>query len=318
MDTGVAISEFNGYLALFGKHSISIYSGYWDQQTAGAVDVTSMALVENLSGIGCLGRDTVADIGQDILFMSSTGVRSLGRTIQEKSNPLNDISKNVRDYVIGYAVGETAANLKACFYPKEGMYLLSSPTNSKVFCFDTKQPQQDGSLRCTEWDVAYHSLSAHTDNNLYVGLTGGYFAKYNKYLDGVASTGTGGSTYTVTFHTGWHDFGEEVSSRLKIPKRMGITCYGGNSQTFTLKWAYDYTDSFQTAAISVRAATLAEYGEAEYNIAEYSGGIEFNNLKTSVTQSGRIMKQGISGPINGRLFALQRINTQAKIGRMVL
>lgn len=318
MDAGVAISEFNGYLAVFGKHSIAVYSGYWNQQTAGAVDVTSMSLVENIAGTGCLGRDTVADIGEDILFMSRTGVRSLGRTIQEKSNPLTDISKNVRDYLLQNVLNESSTNLKATFHPRYGFYILSIPFQSKVFCFDTKQPLQDGALRCTEWNVAYHALSSHSDNELYIGMTGGYFSKYAKYADGISSTGTGGSTYTVLYHSAWHDFGEEVSDRLKIPKRMGITCYGGNSQTFTLKWAYDYSGTFQTQAVNIPDATVAEYGIAEYNIAEWSGGIEFNTVNSSITQSGRIIMQGITGAIDGRSFALQRINTQAKLGRMVL
>ena len=55
-----------------------------------------MILADTVEGVGCIARDSVQHTGTDILFLSDSGVRSFGRTIQEKSMPMRDISKNVR------------------------------------------------------------------------------------------------------------------------------------------------------------------------------------------------------------------------------
>jgi hypothetical protein len=59
-----------------------------------------MAVEDVIDGVGCIARDTVQDIGSDILFLSDSGLRSLGRIIQEKSAPMRDLSRNVRDQLL--------------------------------------------------------------------------------------------------------------------------------------------------------------------------------------------------------------------------
>lgn len=89
MDEAIAITEFNGYLVVFGKNNIIIYSEA----------ASTATLVENISGIGCIARDSIQQIGNDVIFLSSKGLMALSRVIQEKSTPERDVSKNVRDYM---------------------------------------------------------------------------------------------------------------------------------------------------------------------------------------------------------------------------
>jgi len=309
MDVGVGLAEFNGHLCILGKKTITVYQGF--------TDVDTMSLVENIAGIGCLGRDTIQDIGTDILFLSTSGVRSLGRTIQEKSMPVRDISKNVRHYLLETAFSETAANIKSVYSEKDGMYLLTFPTKTKVFYFDVRQPQQDGSLKATEWETVHNSYAYTLSGDVYVG-TAGYLNQYTGFLDDKNSDATGGTSYDVLFESGWSDFGEEASSLNKIPKRMSITAYGGQGKTFLFKWAFDYSESFTSSNITAESGTLAEYGISEYGIAEWSGGLDFNNLKRNMSRNGRVMKTGMSVTIDGRSIALQRLSVQAKLGKMVL
>ena len=309
MDVGQALAEFNGHLCIFGRKTITVYQGY--------DDVTTMSLVENLGGIGIIGRDTLQDIGTDILYLSNTGVRSLGRTIQEKSMPIHDISKNIRQYLINKIFSETASEIKSNYDPKRGMYLLTLPTDGTVFVFDVRQPMQDGTFKVTEWDVVYSSIHSAIDGTMYIG-SAGYIAKYLGYTDNKLYDATGGSTYDVSFESAWTDFGEEAASRLKLPKRASLTLYGGSGQEFLFKWAFDYSGTFNSANITIAAGTPSEYGIAEYNIAEYSGGLDFNNLKRNLSKTGRIMKVGMSSTVSGRTIALQRLSVQSQLGRMVI
>ena len=54
-----------------------------------------MSLADVVSNIGAVNRDAVVNTGKDVIFTDFSGVRSLGRTIQENSAPIGDISRNV-------------------------------------------------------------------------------------------------------------------------------------------------------------------------------------------------------------------------------
>ena len=86
-DEIVALAAHNNLLIVFGKRSIVVYSG--------ADDPSSMALSDTVSGIGCVGRDTVQYTGVDVIFLSQTGLKSFGRTIQEKSMPISSLSGTI-------------------------------------------------------------------------------------------------------------------------------------------------------------------------------------------------------------------------------
>ena len=87
-DEIVALAAHNDHLIIFGKRSIVVYSG--------ADAPASMALADTVSGIGCVGRDTVQNTGTDLIFLSHMGLKSFGRTIQELS--LIHISEPTRPY----------------------------------------------------------------------------------------------------------------------------------------------------------------------------------------------------------------------------
>ena len=114
MDAAIAIAEWNDYLVVFGRKSIIIYENPDDP-------TTSMAIADIIEGVGCIARDSVQQIGSDLAFLSGSGVKSLGRVIQEKSLPQRDISKNVRDYVVSLAT--STETVKSLYSESERFYL---------------------------------------------------------------------------------------------------------------------------------------------------------------------------------------------------
>lgn len=310
MDEGMALADFNGYLVVMGKRNIIIYENPFDP-------ASTMQIVENIGDIGCIARDSVQHIGTDVIFLSASGVRSLGRVIQEKSMPIGDISKNVRDDVIKNYNSSTPANIKSTHNVEEGFYLLAFPDSNITYCFDTKSRMQDGTLRCTEWSYAPTALFYAVDDAMYLG-TAGYIAKYQSYLDGIATDGTGGSTYTLNYEGVWNDFGEEVSSLLKLPKKLSLLMAGVAGRTVSVKWAYDYLDSFTSSNITFPAGNVARYGIAQYGIDTYSGELTFDRANASMTKTGQVLKFGISTTVNAQQIALQRIDMLAKIGRIAI
>jgi len=308
MDEAVAIADFNGYLVVFGKRNIIVYDNPDDP-------TSSMSIVENISGIGCIARDTVQSTGDDIVFLSADGVRTLSRVIQEKSMPIGDLSKNNKDYMMKYVNEETEGNIKGVHCKCGNFYLLSLPDASKTFYLDFRQRLEDGAARTTEWDLAPTAMMSTIDGTLYFGATTGHISNYTGYLDGVLSDGTGGTGYTMNYEGAWNDAGQEASSLLKIPKSLKYTLLGGNGQTATIKWAFDYEESFHLYQISIAATTGSEWGIAEWNIGEWSGGVVFNKLQASASGTGQVFKLGFTIDVVGAAVSIQRIDMKLKTGR---
>lgn len=315
-DEGIAVDEFNGLLLIFGRRNIAIYSGAADPTA------NTFVLVDNISNIGCIARDSIVSIGTDILFLSYTGVRSLQRTIQDGSSPLNDISKNNRNYLMGF-YSESAA-IKATYNEFNRFYLLSFPTKSKVFCFDTLAPLEDGSYRMTEWDVQHDAYISTYDSELWIAYNA-FMCKYEDYTDGQTSAGVAGATYNYCFEGPWNDFGGEVENYLKIPKKGSVHFYAAETTTILYKWAFDYRDSYETRQVTTSTFNASEYSGTvtplslhEYGTAEYGSIGAFQEQKVNLAQNGRIVKFGCEiAEVQGE-FALQRIDMQAKIGKQVV
>ena len=128
-DEIVGLAAHNNFLIIFGKRQILVYQG--------ATAPATMSLNDTVVGIGCISRDSVQATATDVYFLSNSGVRSLMRTIQEKSVPFRDISKNVRNDLMGILAGETLANVKAVYSEVNAFYLLTLPANQSVYVFDT-------------------------------------------------------------------------------------------------------------------------------------------------------------------------------------
>ena len=308
MDIPIALAEFNGHLCIFGKQSIVIYSNPFDP-------ASTMEVVENIGGVGCIARDSIQHIGTDILFLSAQGVRSLGRTIQEKSMPMHNISQNVTDELNDLVQSETLANIKSCYSKTDGFYILSLPTSDITYYFDLRSRLQDGSYKTTTWQTAFTGLLVTSDDNLYMG-TAGYINLYTGHLDNVDSTGSGGSNYDMVYESGWNDL--DIPSVNKIPKRLAVLLLGGNGQTMILKWAFDFEDTFNSFSKTIDATGAAEFNVAEFNVDEYGGGSVYNRIKAPMSRSGQLIKFGINITINGAAVALQQIDMYSKIGRIAV
>lgn len=296
-DEIVALAEHNNSLVIFCKNNIIIYNN--------ADNIDNIVLADTVVGIGCIARDSVQAIGTDLLFLSYSGLRSLGRTIQEKSAPLRDLSKNIRDNFLAVVNNENLDNVKSVYYEPDAFYLLR--TSSFIYCFDVRAFLEDGSSRVTTWDTINPlSMLATKNRRLLLGKPNG-IANYTGYTDN-------GSTYTFTYYTPYLDFGDP--SLTKFPKKMIVTVLGSNV-TFDVKWAFDYSSEYSVLQDTSSAANVAEYGIAEYNIAEYSSSIAIEQLQQQLNGNGNIIQIGIEALINGNAFSVQKLDIYSVIGRII-
>jgi hypothetical protein len=298
-DEVTGLAAHNGFLIIFGKRQILVYGN--------ATTPSTMSLSDTVGGIGCIARDSVQSTGKDILFLSNSGVRSFARTIIEKSAPLGDLSKNVRNDLMGIVAGETLANIKSVYSEAEAFYLLTLPSVKEVYCFDTRVQLQDGSFRITTWNsIEPTALLSKRNGDLLIGKNG-YIGKYNLYQDD-------STLYRMLYYTNHADLGNaNVTSLLK---RLKIVVIGGSNQFVTMKWGFDFATNYLSANALIPTQGVYEYGIAEYGIAQYSNGVALQTLSVQASGSGKIVQTGYESNISGSPLSIQRIEIQSKDGKM--
>jgi hypothetical protein len=317
MDEIVALAAYNGSLTVFGKNTVIFYRDIVGAKLG--IDPSALYVSDTIVGTGCIARDSVQQIDTgDILFLSATGIQSLSRLIQERSNPVDNVSKNVRDYLASFVTGETMTEVRSVYAPREGFYLLILPTVQRVFCFDTRYRLQDGTYRVTEWASRIKAGARSNDNTVYLSLAhlGGRIGTYAAYND--RTSGDAATSYDFKYNSGWLDLGVEAASYIKILKAINGTVLSGVAgNTMAVMWDFDFQNAFDSFNVFFNAAgTSGEWGLGEWGIMEWGGGASLQRFSVPARGSGQFIKIGINVPIDQNTFVLQQLNLYAKIGRL--
>lgn len=315
MDEVKAIAAYNGSLVVFGQNHIVI----WDDQTGSQLgfDPLNMVVVDVIQGTGCISHWSVKDVGDgDLLFASRNGIQSLGRVIQEKSNPLTNVSKNVRDDLVAdFATIVNQDDMRAEYSPEEGQYLLTINTTSTTWVFDVlkgfSDEQGDVVYPVTQWDLYAYSLCVRRSGAILLGRAG------EVWTYSTATTNDNGTAINYRFHTPWLDLGEQLANRVKMLKRLQAIIYTPTSGTFTFKWAVDFQDTdTDTAQVSISAETAAEWNIAEFSEDEFGGGLSLDIINTPARARGQYFKLKFESADATSGLAIQQYEIFAKIGRV--
>ncbi len=315
-DTIVAIQPFYGKLIIFGKHNIVIYNG--------PADPNAMALDEVIRGIGCASRDSIQSVGDDLYFLSNTGVRSLSRTTEKDNIPLQDLSLTIKDTIIRNT--SQSANAKAIYVESEGTYILSFIDLNITYVFDIKHETPAGTPRITTWsfdDDREPSSFAYTESkDLLIGQSVGSIATYEGYYDKDYISGGSytSASYTGTFKTTWIDLGQGAVASLL--KKLKAVISGGSGTTIGIKWYKDFnttpskTTNFllnpgSTGTLALFGASTSLYGASKYT--PIFGMKEYN---APLTGSAKHLQIEMSGETAGFTSSLQDITLLYKQGKI--
>ena len=296
-DSVVGIAAHNSLLIIFGRHSIVVYEG--------ADSPATMSIADTVPGVGCIDRNSIQHIGTDILFLDDTGLRSFGRTIQEKSMPISDLSGNIKTEFIETLVNRQGP-VATIYSPENTFYLVSFPSNNLTYCFDLKGRTENGSYRVTRWpSSSFFSFETIRSGELLVGNTNG-LSIYSGYSDNNAP-------YRFKYYSPGLTFGDP--SKLKILKKLRPTIVGANSATVFIYWAYDFSTAFRSQAYTVGSQDPALYNISEFNRGEFTGGTLISRRAINATGGGSVITIGLEADINGFALSLQEINVLALIGK---
>ena len=320
-DEIINIAPFFGQLVIFGKNNIAIY----DSPNV----IGSMALNEVIKGVGCVSRDSVQAIGDDLIFLSSTGLRSLGRTTEKDKLPMQDLSINIKDTLIRN-IGQST-NVKAVYVENEGIYILSFIDNNLTYVFDFKHFTPNQAPRVTTWsfdnDREPASMAYTELFGLLVGQKDGGIAGYEGYFDVDLAYPSNNQTftsspYTSSIATTWINLGQSVAASLL--KRLFMVLEGGSGATLGLKWYKDYSPtSSATTSITLNPVTTGStslwggsgslYGKSGVTYKPVFGLKEY---RTPLTGSAKNLKIEIDITSNGFDASLQDLTLLHKQGKI--
>ena len=304
VDTITALVVHNGFLIIFCERNIVLYSGAENP-------IGDFKLHDIITGVGCVARDSVQSTGGDVIFLSDTGVRSLGRLIQEKSLPMRDLTKNVRDDLLALMATEVAINggynkVKSIYSEANAFYLISFPSTSTVYCLDMRAALEDGSSRVTTWSSKITAFLRTRNRVVLLGKKNG-IGKYEGYLDDTTE-------YRMKYFSNYIDM--ENSSMTKMLKKVAITVIGGSGQSFVIKTGYDYLGAAFSYPFTINEGIGSEYNIGEYNIAEYTAGVLIDRVNAQVQGSGKVIQIGFEANVEGSEISVQKLDMFVKTGRI--
>ena len=316
-DTIMAVRGFNGALVVWGKRHVVFFT-----DTAGSeigLNPVNAYVTDIIAGTGCISQHTIQLVGEkDILFCSTRGVQSLGRLIQEKSNPIETLTAKVEQDIvedIKSVVAASSGTIRSVYSPVEGLYILSFPTLATSYILEMRHLYQDedvGGLRAPvfKWTLAPYAWAYRDNGDLLLGQTA-IVGKYETYQDN-------GADYRWNYYSPWMAIGEEqgYGSRLKILKRIGLiaeTTWGGNIQ---VQWATDFQNFTKTTNfVTVDNTDGAEWGVAEWGTAQWGATSPLQQDRRPANESGKYYRFGMSASTDAQ-FTLQQLQMYYKIGRV--
>ena len=311
-DRIVAIEAHNNFLIIFGRQSILLYSS--GNNFADPADVNGLVLQDAISSMGAVNRDAVASIGSDLLFVDDSGVRSLGRTIQEKSVPLGDLTSNVKRDITDLIKDEPNDAISLFYMPNKNLVICNFADTEQAYAIEMRAPSPTGGQKITRWTncTFRRGLYVEFEDMTYTLLAGkdsGGALQYNNYLEWT------GQPYKMTYASNAFSFGDAV--RQKFVKQVDFSLVSTFINTdAVVRWGYGGQLEY-TANKIITAQQPALYGVAQFNVGEFGEGLEnFKRYRTNTKGSGALVRVGLDADIAGNSLSIQEINIQTLIGRI--
>lgn len=311
------IAAFAGKLVIFGRQNIAIYNNPWD--------VTAMYLDEVIQGVGCVDRDSVQAVGNDLYFVSDTGVRSLQRTAMVNNNklPLQEVSLSVKDELISNI--SNSSNIKSVFVIDEGLYIIAFVDLNVAYVFDTTYKTPRGNPRITKWhfegDRNPVSMAYSEGYGLLFGQESGHVCSYEGYYD-IDYEGSEVYTYhpfTGSFSTVWLDL--TPGAVTSILKKMSFVVSGGQGTDIGLRTYKDFELTPATSATFKMNPSLSgtayKWGDsaALFGTAKYAPIYGLKESSLPLAGSAKHLRFEMDGVTNGYKASLQSITLFYKQGK---
>ena len=264
------IATYIDLLVFFFRNHIVIYSG--TNPTANG----DFRMVQLFRGIGVVQTDTVQALGNDMVFLYDSGVKTLRQVVTTGNLNTEDVSERI-DPSLRAAIGGLSETSSA-HYPKKGWYLLQIDSTVYVYNYSFKAWS-----RIVGADI--HGMFSTADGELYLCGTG-YLYRY----------GTGysfaGQQINMKWQTAWFDIGRGLKAYPSM-MIMRVVPDSGASQQLKISIAYDknlpFSDGMQTVDISPSEVVYIDQ-VTDWDALTHIDEIMFNEVRVPLFGGGSIMQ----------------------------
>ena len=279
------------WLKMYRNNELIVYKNdaIFVLDMTGATPLTDWTLQPLSVKIGCPAGRTVADIGNDHIFLANDGVRILSRTTFDKidvgriSDPIKDIIDTINQDAIQNSVG----------WFENGLYILGVPIGTatqpnKFLIWDSFASQRNGgednaggwtTVKTSDWTLSCMSSFSFGDNkNTFVAGAGTATSLCYKVLSGTTDNGT---TITQTIQSRQHDFGDPFIKKIFDPAQFLAQS--------TTNGIYSYSiDIDRTGFVQVGTANLAGSLQTPFTTPATTGSssIVISNFRTKFAGRG--------------------------------
>ena len=296
------IAAHNGFLVVFGVNSILIYSGA-QGDPAGATDASGnfvqgsgLKLEDAIRDVGLVNQDAMCNIGTDLLFVDSLGVRSLGRVIQEKSTPISEPSLNVAS-VIREDIAKNRDTVRLMHMSSKSIATCLFPSTSDAYVFQLGQPGISGGMRTTRWlgcDFMDSVTVRSADGNkeLLAGRNDRGLTVYYGYSQP--------TDYQMQYESTTLLGGDALMRRM-VPKSVSFSYKSEEANNLEIQWGFGSNPlPFSKKVKNKPNAPL------------------FTTNKVNLSASGEMLRIGFETTIAGKGFSMQNVSVNTLVGRLIV
>lgn len=296
------IAAHNGFLVVFGVNSILIYSGA-QGDPAGATDASGnfiqgsgLELQDAIRDVGLVNQDAMCNIGTDLLFVDSLGVRSLGRVIQEKSTPISEPSLNVAS-VIREDIATNRETVRLMHMSSKSLATCLFPSTSEAYVFQLGQPGMTGGMRTTKWlgcdfmdSVTVRSVEGNQE--LLAGRNKRGLTSYYGYSQP--------TDYQMAYESTTLIGGDELMRKL-VPKSVSFSYKSEEANNLSIQWGFGSNPLPFSKKVKNKPNAPV-----------------FTTNKVNLSASGEMLRIGFETTISGKGFSMQNVSVNTLVGRLIV
>lgn len=317
-DKIVGMAAHNGFLVIFGRFSILIYSGVQGDPAG----TNGLQLQDAIANVGLISREGICSTGSDLLFVDDTGVKSLGRVIQEKSSPLTTLTGNItNDFADAVNEEVDKRNISLTYFLDKNLVVCQFAEQQIAYTIDMRRPAANGNYKCTKWTNTNFRRMVYIETGTMRGTFLTYpqaarseFDLYSGFLKYDGYNSWDNSDYSFIYESPFLTLGD--TSITKYPKRVDFTIRADiASADFTTSWGFtDGLDWSKDSTVEIEG--IPEWGIAEWGIAEFGGSTDnIERFRVNMKGHGSAIQLGHRADTNNNSTSLLEINLQLLTGR---
>ncbi len=259
-----AIGMYRGNLAIWSPSGVQI----WQIDP----DPSVMALIDSMEGIGSIHTKAVQSVSNDLFFLSSLGVRTVGIAVGSTNLAAGDAGIPI-DTLVQAEVNSTIDPI-ATYYPGAGQYWLAFPNYTESEPGDSVKPIDLTDFFVTSWT---YPVVVQENYNITNKLQAGQFYDWGSPYEYDITLAVQSGVLTVTISYGYYTDGvpEEYDVTFAVQSGVLTVTIGYVYYTDGLPEEYDVTLAVQSGVLTVTVGYLF-----------YADGVPENYDVTLAVQSG--------------------------------